>query len=251
MSLTETNLLSVTKRQYLYKIKSHMGIFNNLAAAQLIVLLLTSGRSGMMGSGGDGLDLKVLYYSSSWVTIATLGALFYVSIIFAGQVYRNQDFAFVANRLSSNLSNIGFLLTAAVLGGITASLYGVLLRVILFYTRGSSNIIGESFFLTPQDLLSGMAAAVLYGILCSALGYLIGILINQHGKIFLLLIPALFIGTWYLQVVHMGEVSIFTKLILFFVRENSLAIFTFKALVTGAVLFATSIMISNRTEVRS
>lgn len=250
MSLTETNLISIVKRQFLYKIKAHLGLFSSLAAVQFIVLLLTFGRAGSIGTGGNGMDFQIIKYSGDLVFIATLIWIFYISTLLSTEVYRNEDFTFVSNRMSSNLSNIGFLLTASVLGGVTSSLSGVLVRLMLYFTQGSHNIMGESFFLISRELLLGMGAAVLYMILISAVGYLIGILV-RHSKIFILLLPGLFICALYLQGMSIDKsTTILAKLILFFVHENSLALFTAKALLTGVILFAGGILISNRTEVR-
>lgn len=52
-------------------------------------------------------------------------------------------FTLVTNRVSDNLSNIGVLLTACVFGGTTASLSGVLLRVVMYFTFNRSQIIIE------------------------------------------------------------------------------------------------------------
>ncbi|MEL7565166.1 MAG: hypothetical protein AAGU27_09810 [Dehalobacterium sp.] len=250
MSLTETNLISITKSQFLHKIKSHLGLFNVLAAIQLIVLFLTFGRAGMIGTSSEGISLEITKYSGDLVLISTLLWVLYISIIFTTEAYRNADFTFVSNRLSSNLSNIGFLFTASALGGVTASLSGGLVRLLLYFSQGSHNIIGENFYLVPQELLLGLTAAVLYMILFSAVGYLIGILI-KHSKIFILLLPALFLGALYLQGMSRGKsTTILAKLVIFFVHENSLGLLTVKILATGAILFVVGILISNRTEVR-
>ncbi len=250
MSLTETNLISIIKKQIFYNLKAHIGLFNGLAAVQLIVLLLSFGRVGMMGTSGEGISFEITSYSNEGILIFTMMWIFGVSILFSTQAFRNADFTFVSNRLSSNLSNVGFLLAVSILAGITATLSGVVIRLLMYFTQGSQNIMAENFFLAPQELLLGITVAALYMILFSAIGYFIGILV-QYSKLFILLLPALLIGALFLQRTYGGKSStILSNLFIFFVQENSLAVFALKIAVTGIILFTGGILISDRTEVR-
>lgn len=247
MSLTETNLISVLKRQYFYKLKAYMGLFNGLAAVQLMVFLFTFGRAGMMGTNGDGISVTVNRYSGDVILIFTIAWVVSISILFSTQAFRNGDFTFVSNRLSSNLSNIGFLLTVSVAAGVTVPLYGAVVRLIIYFTQGSQNIMSENFFLVPQEFLLGIAAASLYMILFSAIGYLIGILV-QYSKLFIPLLPVLFLGVIFLQ--RTQSTNVLPSLFVFFAHENSIPLFALKVLAAGMILFAAGSLISNRTEVR-
>lgn len=54
-------------------------------------------------------------------------------ILITTKAVRYDDFTFVSNRLSSNLANILFLLTASAIGGAAAVTAGFLLKIIAFF----------------------------------------------------------------------------------------------------------------------
>lgn len=250
MSLIETNLISITKKQLFYKIKAHLGLFNGLVAVQLIAFLLSFGRVGSSGIGNGSINLNITWYSNDAILAFTFVWIFATAILFSTREFRNADFTFASNRLSSNLSNIGFLLLASVIAGVTASLFGVVIRLMIYFTQGSHNIIGKSFFLAPQELLLGCVATALYMILVSALGYLIGILAH-YSKFIIPLLAVFFIGSLFVQVTNKTIIlKIISNLVLSFVNESSLILFAVKIVVAGLIFFTASILISNRTEVR-
>ncbi|ATW28098.1 hypothetical protein [Candidatus Formimonas warabiya] len=249
MSLTETNLLFVAKKQYFYKLKAYVGLFFGLAVIQLLVFGLSGGRIGMEGSSSDYVSFQVYRFSSEVIISTTMLWALTVAVILTTKSYRDVDFTFVSNRISSNLSNIGFLLTAGLVGGVTASLYGPLVRVMMYFSAGSHNIIRENFFMTPRELVVGMSAAALYIILFSALGYFLGMFAQVH-KICLAFLPVLFLGALFLGNITQSEATLFAKSIQFFGYEKSFLLFTVKILLTAAILFTGAIIFSNRVEVR-
>ncbi|MDR3586295.1 MAG: hypothetical protein P4L59_13395 [Desulfosporosinus sp.] len=95
----------------------------------------------------------------------------------------------MTNRITGNLSNIGFLATACVFGGITASLCGVIFRVVMYFSFDGSQIVWNGFFLAFSDLLLGIIVAILYMFVISAQGYFIGVL-TQLNEAFAIIIPA-------------------------------------------------------------
>ncbi|MBU7005978.1 hypothetical protein [Phosphitispora fastidiosa] len=250
MSLTETNLIEVTKRQYFYKLRGYMSMFLNMVGVQIVALLFSSGGvSGSSGMSSNNIQFSVNWFSADMVISFTLMWAFVVAIYLTTNDYRNIDFGFVSNRLSSNISNIAFLLTAGVAGGITASLAGYLIRVIVYLSTGSQNIVSENFLILPQELLAGTIAAALYIILVSSLGYFVGVLAQLH-KIFVVLLPALIFGAMIAETRIAGKPQTFVKLTEFFTNEGSFTLFALKVMITVVVLFWGGIIMSNRLEVR-
>ena len=159
------------------------------------------------------------------------------------------DFAFISNRVSSNISNIWFLVTVGGICGLSTCFYGYLLRVILYFQNGSEGLMRENFFTSPKDLIISFIATTFYMILFSSIGYFLGIVFKRN-KIFMILIPALFIGSIYIENAKENKIKFLSKLINFYCHENSLFIFLAKVLIFSIILFILGIWISNRTEVR-
>ena len=99
-----------------------------------------------MGVGGANLNIEVKYYSADLVIIFTMLWSFITAITIHTKPYRNHDFTFVTNRMSSSLSNILFLLTASIIGSITAVLAGNLVNVLV------SILFKQELFLTYTGL---------------------------------------------------------------------------------------------------
>lgn len=163
MSLTETSLWEVVKKQYAYKLKAHANLFFYLVPVQCLGMLSQTGSSGTYSNS---INLTVSEFSSDATIIFTLIWAFVIAVFCTNKPYKDLNFAFVSTRLSSSISDIGFLLTAAIISGATASLSGVIIRVAKFLTFGSRHIAGKYFFIPPQDLLIGIIATILY-VICS------------------------------------------------------------------------------------
>lgn len=248
MFLTESNLLKVTKTQYNYKLKSYRRMFLAMIVLQVIALLFSLGGVGGSGTSSGSVMLSTKNYSSDIVIIFTLFWAFFVAIMLTTREYRNIDFAFVSNRLSSNLSNIGFLVTAGLVGGLAAILGSLLLRVIVYFSYGSANIVRENFFVAPGELLLGVTVMVLYLLLLSAIGYFCGMLV-QVSKAFLLILPALFFGSQII-VARGGQIQMIEGAIDFIVYESSLPLFALKVLLLASLLLGSSVLLCNSLEVR-
>lgn len=197
----------------------------------------------MSGSGSGNLFVSARNYSANLVILLTFIWMLGIARILPAKLYRDLDFTLVTNRMSSNLSNIGFLLTAGVYAGITSTLFAVLLRVIMYFSTGKTQIINNGFQLALGDLLLGMFISILYLVLFAALGYLFGVL-SQINVMFVIAVPAVIIG---LAFVQPGFLKAVFK---FFTSETSLFLFTLKILLTSFGLFALSILLSDRMEVR-
>ncbi|EGW37632.1 putative membrane protein [Desulfosporosinus sp. OT] len=240
MSSKEVNLLSISCKQYFYKLKAYSFLVHSLIIVQLIALLFSMGGVFNMSSGNGELSVSVKSYNSNIVIVFSLLWIMFIAVQLISRPYKKMEFPLVTNRLSGNLSNIGFLVTGCLFGGITSSLVGVLLRLITYFMFDRSQVVFNRFFLS--DLLLGIFVAILYMLLFSALGYFIGVL-AQLNVSFVIIIPAVILGV--LRVYNDFSQSVFK----FFAFEVSLIMFVLKVIITSTILFSFSIFLSNRKEV--
>jgi hypothetical protein len=247
MSLTRTSLMEVVQRQYLFKLKSYSQVFMTLVVLQVLAMLFSFNGVGMMGSSSASVEVDIQFYSADIVVGFTMLWAFITAILITTKAYRNDDFAFVTNRLSSNLSNLFFLLTASILGGILAILSSYLIKVIMYFLgRQFINSVNVMDF--PVDLLIGITATIFYVLLASALGYFIGTLV-QLNKIFVVFIPVLFFGSLFIGEVS-GKGEFVNAVFEFIFNEPSLLVFIGKIIVTAGLLFGSTFVLSNRMEVK-
>ena len=219
-----------------------------MIAVQALGILLSFNRViSTVPVAGTFVTVKV--FAGDVIIILTMIWAFIVGRSLTTDEYKNTDFVFVTNRLSSNLSGVGFALTAAIIGGITASLAGILLRIIIYFIYGSQNIAARHFFVEPQELFMSIIATIFYIVLISAIGYFFGTLTRKHPG-FNILLPVAFVG---LLLLSAGDVSntgvILEEIVNFFTKESSLMLFMIKITGTVFVLFYSSILMSNRLEV--
>jgi hypothetical protein len=245
MSLLRISMQDVVKKQYAYKLRAYIQVFMSLVFIQVLGILFSFNGVGMMGTSSNTFDISVHFYSADIVVVFTMLWAFISAILITTQAYRNDDFAFITNRVSSNLSNMLFLLTISLVGGLTALLSSHVIRILMY-------VLGQSEYLyTPtavSEWIIGFIATVLYVLLFAAIGYFFGTLVQLH-KIFAVLLPVLFIGILILGAGTMNE-AIFRNVFEFIFEESSLALFIIKIGVLAALLFSGSALLSNRMEVR-
>jgi hypothetical protein len=243
------SILTVTKKLYFYKLKAHAGFLFILACLQIFALVFAFlGMAGGMSTHGGSIRIDVTIYSAVGILVFTMFWAFVVSIYLASKALRNLDFAFVGNRLSSNLANFCLLATFSVLGGLCASLSTLVLRNVIYFMGRGPYLLGEYFYLPPGELLMGTIAAILYLLLISALGYFFGSL-SSLSKVMVVFIPAILLGTLIMET-RTADLSIIIQAIKFFTAEASFAAFIVKSLLTVVVLMLGSALISRRLEVR-
>lgn len=247
MYLAEVKLREVVKKQFLYKLKMYLSVFSSLLIIQAVGMLLSLNGSSSMGMSSDGYSLNISYYTGDMVIIFTMLWSFISAIIITTKAYRNDDFVFVANRFSSNLSNICFLVFASIIGGVTAMLSGILLKVVMYFILDDGNVMGT--IISFQELLLGMIVSTFYVLLVASLGYLVGVLV-QISKWFSVLLPAVFFGYLFLSINKNEEAPIILETVKFFAKETSLLFFVLKVIVTASILFYGSIILANKMEVR-
>ncbi|WP_042459373.1 hypothetical protein [Neobacillus dielmonensis] len=249
MSLASMTMTEVIKKQYIYKLQAYIQVFFSLLFLQLIAVLFSLSGVATMGTSGGMVDMEIRYYSADLVVVFTMLWGFISAVLITTRAYRNDDFLFVTNRFTSNLSNMLFLLTASLIGAITAILSFYLLSIVV-------NLFGSDYFINntpvlkdPVEVLLGMFSAFLYILLFCMLGYLAGTLVQVH-KSFVVLLPAAFLGSLFLDLAD-GRAGVFAEVFKFYHSEHSILLFTVKVMVTAGVLFLVSAGLSNRLEVRS
>ncbi|MGM0876247.1 MAG: hypothetical protein ACQEWV_16120 [Bacillota bacterium] len=247
MYLTEVKLFDVVKKQFMYKVKAYLSVFSSLLIIQAIGILLSTNGSSSFGTGSNGLSLEMSLYNGNIIIIFTMLWAFISAIIITSKAYRNDDFVFISNRLSSNLSNIGFLLLASIVGGITCMLSGVLLKVVMYFMLDDRNVIGT--LISFQEIMLGIIVSIFYLFILTSSGYLVGMLV-QLSRWFSVLLPTLFFGYVFLGVNKNGEAPLIVETVKFYVEEASISLFLLKVIVSASFLFYISIILSNKMEVR-
>lgn len=248
MSLAEISLGKAVKQQYGFKLRAYGNLFVSLVAVQLIALLFTAGGStGMSGTCWENVYIEMRYYSGTIIFVFTALWIAVNSFMLTLPFFRNIDFSFVTNRISSNLANISFMITAAVAGGVTAALGSILLRNILYYLTESDRLISTNFMVAPGELFTAAAVGVLYLLLFGAAGYFVGVLLQLHRSLYVL-VPALLLGVLFYDAAY--ESALLLRLIGFFSLELSPSLFILKIFGAVVLLWSGALLLSNRAEIR-
>ncbi|CAM3897223.1 ABC-2 family transporter protein [Mesobacillus thioparans] len=247
MSLTKINLWDIVKKQFRFKLKSYRGMFTSLMILQIIGILFSLGGEGGGGGGSDTFSYDMRNYSGNIILAFMMIWAFISAIVVTTQAYRFDDYAFVANRLSSHLANILFLGWASVIGGVTFLLASQSLKLSVLFLQEREFI--ESQRLSTLQMAEGLAGTILYLFLFTALGYLVGILV-QRSRIFIIILPALFFGSLFVNAFFASEPTLLIDVGQIFVREASFLLFLFKAVSSSIIAFGFAIWISNSLEVR-
>lgn len=242
MSLVKNNFMSVVKKQYFYKIQGFSKFFLIIIATQIIGMLFAlTNAGGTIGSSNEIYSFNIDKNSTLQVFIFTIACVTFASANFNLKEYKDMDFTFVSNRISSNVSNIGFLITLSIFGAVTSALSGVLVRTIKYLLISSSKIIESGFFIIPGEIMCSIGANFLYILLFSSVTYFCSVLI-QKSNIFFVIILAV--------VVLLTQIPVFGNIIEFYTKEHSFIIFMIKTIITAVIFFTISVLVSNDLEVR-
>lgn len=153
MSSKEFSLQAVALKQYFYKLKAHTDLVNRLIITQLLALLMSLLGTSSMGAGSGQLSVTVRSYSSNMVILFSVLWVIIVAVLLTTKPYKQLEMPLVGNRLTSNLSDFGFLMTVSIFAGVTSSLGGVLLRNIMYFISDRSTMALDGFFLTFTDVM--------------------------------------------------------------------------------------------------
>jgi len=234
--------------QYRYKLRAFSGLFTLLVIYQLIALVLSLGGVEQYGTGSNNVNINISIFSTNLMLAVTLLWALVIGWLLPGKQYREGDFYFSGNRVSSNLSNILFLITACVVGGLTVMLSNFLLKVVMVLGFHQKWLYEDVAAFGSAEWLKGFAAMILYIILFASLGYGLSSLLKLRNGIrtfVVLFVICLVVG-----------LSLFDKFQLFiwfghvFFEEASFFIFVWKVLLTTVIAFGLSIVFTNRQEVR-
>lgn len=245
MSLSTIRMFDVVRKQYRYKLKAYSQVFVSLMMLQIIAIIFSLGGVGSMGHSSNMMQVDISYYSADMVVAFTLLWGFITAILTTTKAYRNDDFVFITNRMTSNLSNLLFLATASIAGGVTAMLSTFLLRMIMYFFHFSLSL---NTTMGAADFFLGMFTTSLYIFLFCGLGYLTGTLV-QISKLFIVLLPALLIGSAFVAGIT-GNTGLIEILFRFFFKESSIIAFIGKSVGSGFLLYACAFLMSNRLEVK-
>lgn len=250
MSLTRPSLTNLIKKQYTFKLRSYHGMFSTLIILQCVAILITVfGGGSIIGSGINDTMITLKSYSADTIIGFTYIWIFISSILLTTKAYREEDFTFVTNRLSSHLANVCFLVTASIVGGLTSLLSGFLIKVIMRYIFNVSDLLAPQMDMTLQMFLSGLLATILFMLLFGGLGYILGTMIQMH-RMMIFILPVLFFSMLFFSET-IGSEQLIIKITKFYFAETSIVLFVCKAIITALLMFIVTLTMSNRLEVRS
>ncbi|WP_404450184.1 hypothetical protein LG307_10320 [Sutcliffiella horikoshii] len=248
-SLSKVTLDQVVKNQFLYKLSAFSGVYISLIILQVIAVLFSLNGVGNSTGGSELISLNIHYYSANLIFVFTMLWVFIVSIIITSKGYRDEDFSFVTNRISSDLSNVLFVVLVTIIGTITALLSKYVLQVIVLFLPKFDSIYHSPVSMKIGSFfVMGTLTAFLYIFLCGAAGYFVGTLVRV-SNLFKILVPVIFVGYLFFGGT-ISEVSGLVTIVEFFYLETSFIAFILKVFITVLVLFAGSAAIFNRMEVR-
>ncbi|MFJ7934206.1 hypothetical protein [Sporosarcina sp. NPDC096371] len=246
MYLTEPKFFDIVIRQFRFKMNANAAAFTTLVLSQ--VVLLFASLSNVYSHRFDTITTYEHNLSNDTIVWFTLFWALILGFILTSAAQRNESFAFVTNRLSYQLANFLFILTASVIGGVTSVLTGSVVKLYALLRFGDIVLGTPGLIAAPSDFFIRIATAIAYTMLFFMAGYTIGMFI-QLNKIFILL----FIGGWiFLEIIDStsGGISLTQNGFAFFGSERSIALFLLKVSGTTLGLFAICIAITNRLEVR-
>jgi hypothetical protein len=255
MYLIEPNSFNIFKKQYFFKLKTNFGLIFNLILFQIFAIFISLlGRMSSSLFGMDGLSVYVYYLSGNIVIAFTLIWACTVPAILTNSKIRNIDFTFVSNRFTSNISNIGLLITLSFFGSVTACLSSNLIRVLFYFISDPKSIVSEGFFVSPQYILISIISTTLYIILAMSILYFLGLL-KQLTKVFIILFSAIAVAIilgfkLFSSTINFTLIDLINKVFNFYKGESSLVVFAVKVLLTALVFFSGATLISNKLEVR-
>ena len=247
MYLTEPKFVDIVRQQFQFKMNTNASAFTKLILLQLVFLFMNHSYGTSLGN--NTIQIFEQSFSNTSIVGATWLWAFFLGFLLTSAAQRNGSFTFVTNRLSYHVANFLFMLTASIIGGLTAVLMGSVLKLYALL-RFEDIIISsqQGLFAAPADFFIQLATAIAYTMLFFMLSYTIGMFI-QLNKIFLILfilgwiILAMIDSTW-------AGFPLLQHIFEFFWHEHSITIFLLKVSGTVLGLFAISVGFTNHLEVK-
>ncbi|MBA2176325.1 hypothetical protein H0266_15620 [Halobacillus locisalis] len=247
MSFVQMKASEVIGKQLVYKCKSYAGVFTSLVVIQLLGALFSLlATSGSMRST-LGYDVRVQTYTVDMVIVFTIFWGFITALLLTTRAYREDDFAFVTNRNSSNISTIAFLTLVGLISSVTAALSFYLVRVVVFLIGAEGDAVISSASVDASLLL---IIFYTFGsvILFSSMGYVAGVMV-QWSKLFIFILPAVVIGGLIL-LYQPSDGAVMNAFFSFYYREANLLFYLLKTTATAAIFYSVAVLLSNRLEVK-
>ncbi|WP_188208156.1 hypothetical protein [Alkalibacillus aidingensis] len=243
MSLIEMSLKGVVKRQYMLKMRAFTRVFSSLVFVHLIAMLFSIGGVGSTGGGSSlGISYQFSYMSGDMIYIFTLVWAFVIPFGMVRREHWEMDYAFITNRLASQLANIAFMVTMSAVAAIMAVGSSILFKT-LTALLSSELMVATSFGLL--EYVISMAVLFMYLLLLSSVGYTLALIMKWYG-LFKIIIPVTVVGLLLVE----QRVGFFGGIFPFYALEDSIIVLLIKSIGTAGVLFVLMILLTNRWEAR-
>lgn len=240
MSLANSNMYSIVKKQYLFKLKSYTWFFFIMIIFQSMAIFFNMFDLSMSSNNNNGVRISIYMISTLPVLVLTILCIIGVIMQLGSKEWKAIDFSFASNNTTSCLSNIAFLITYGLFGAVTSALSATFVRIVRYVFTNDKGIFESGFYITPVELLCSIASSFLYILLFTAIFYFFSILI-QKSKISI--IPILAVLLLFFK-------SDFKYKIIYFYRfESSLLLFFMKVMLTALLFFTVSAILYDDMEV--
>ncbi len=247
MSYKEVSLGRILGKQVQFKLHAYSGVFFSLVIVQLIGFLFSFNGSGMSGGGNSQFRYEIQYISGDVIVFFTMMWAFITAILTTTKAYRYDDFVFITNRMTSNLSNIIFLFISSLIASILAFLTSFVMKVVVYFSASTEYMLLLDS-VTIKQIVFGIIGTCLYLFLLMGIGYFIGVLVQVH-KSFILWISVLVIAALFYQEQSGRSDTFIGDVVTQFTMEANLFVFAIKVVLTTSLLFGGAMFITNRMEV--
>lgn len=242
-SIRKVSFSEAVKKQFAYKLKAYHGMFGAMIIFQLIALFF-SFRGEFASTSHNNLTITTNVYAADIIVTFSLLWAFTMAIYLTNKASKNMMFTFVTDKQTNHIANLLFIIFFSVVGGVTATLLGYVVRLFIIIYYGTERIL---FFdpITITGLLISIVTAILYHLLVAIIGYTIGELVQLHRSL-MFIIPIILFG-FFATGINLMEEPYFIN---FFIFETSFSLFTLKVIVTSVILFSIATQVGRGLEVR-
>lgn len=245
MYLTEPKLFDIVKKQFRFQLNTSGAAFTTLIILQIITSIPGFSSAHYYPDLSEFPNIGFINLSNDGpVGVTILWALF-MGFLLTSSARRNESFTFVTTRLSHHLSNLAFMLTSAVISGITVALTGSAIKLLTFLRHSEVIVNTPGLMTAPGDFMLRIVTAITYIALFFLIGYTIGSLLQQIVWFIPIVIIGWIIFVFGFQPFNLGSIASF------FANEYSVTLFLLKISGTIIALFTFSVAITNLLEVRN
>jgi len=246
MNTIQTISFDIVKTQYLFKLRAHHGMFSTMIVVQIIAVLFSFGNNSV-GSGINNVSVNSVIYSGQMIIVLTIAWAAIMGFRLTIKQSKDLMFTFVTDRKTNHISNVLFIITLSIIGGVSAYLLSFIFKISMYLWKDSTMLLFNEE-LTLKALLIGLVATVFYTLLLAALAYFVGEIIQLH-KVFVVIVPVTILGSIVMSE-NVDNVEWINRIVPFVVFENNFLLFLMKCISIIIVLFFFSTFIGLRLEVR-